>query len=66
MGKMGWGGQTALEKKLGIPQSKISELLKLLELSPIVRDELLKLNYRGRDNLRKLISLKDEQEQLKF
>lgn len=47
-------------------QSKISELLKLHSLSPVVKDELLKLNYRGRDNFRKLMSLKDEKSQLQY
>lgn len=64
--KIGWGGQTALEKKLGIARSKISELLKLLELPISVRDELLKKNCRGRDNLRKVMSLQTEKEQLDF
>lgn len=64
--KIGWGGQTALEKKLGITRSKISELLKLLELPSSVKDELLRLNCRGRDNLRKILSLKTEKEQLDF
>lgn len=64
--KLGRGGQTLLEKKLGINQSKISELLSLLNLSPIIKQELLKMNYRGRDNLRKLVSLKDEKSQLSF
>lgn len=64
--KIGWGGQTALEKKLGISRSKISELLKLLDLSISVRGELLRLNCRGRDNLRKVMSLKTEKEQLDY
>ena len=64
--KLGWGGQSDLEKKLGMAQSKISELLKLHSLSPTVKDELLKLNYRGRDNFRKLMSLKDEKSQLQY
>lgn len=64
--KIGWGGQTALEKKLGISRSKISELLKLLELPVSVRGELLRLNCRGRDNLRKVLSLKTEKEQLNY
>lgn len=64
--KLGRGGQTNLEKKLGIAQSKISELLKLHSLSSSVKEELLRINYRGRDNLRKLMALKNEESQLSY
>jgi len=64
--KLGRGGQTNLEKKLGIAQSKISELLKLHALPSSVKEELLRINYRGRDNLRKLMALKNEEAQLNY
>lgn len=63
--KLGWGGQTELEKKIGLSPSQISELLKLNDLPLKVREAALKINYRGRDNLRALFQLKTEEEQLK-
>ena len=63
--KLGWGGQTELEKKIGLSPSQISELLKLNELSLVVQEECLKKNFRGRDNLRALFQLKSDNERLK-
>lgn len=64
--KAGWGAQSGLEKKIGIAQSQISELLKLTELPESVQEQLLLKNYRGRDNLRNLFQLKTEEEQLNY
>lgn len=64
--KMGRGGQLELEKKIGMAQSQISELLKLTELSEVVQERILNINYRGRDNLRALSQLKTVKEQLDY
>ena len=63
--KLGWGGQTELEKKIGLSPSQISELLKLNDLPLKVQETALKTNFRGRDNLRALSQLSTEEEQLK-
>ena len=62
--KLGWGAQSELEKKIGISQPQISELLKLMELSKKVQDAAIRKNYRSRDNLRGLFRLKTEVERL--
>lgn len=62
--KIGNGAQSELKKRMGIPQSKISELLKLLTLSPSVQQALLDHDYRRRDQLRSLFKIKTEEEQL--
>jgi ParB family chromosome partitioning protein len=64
--KVGRGAQSGLEKKIGMSQSQISELLKLTELSERVQDHVLHMNYRGRDNLRSLFQFKTEEEQLNY
>lgn len=64
MDKMGYGGQTEFERKVGLSQTKISELVKLASLSEAVQEAILKSSYRGRDNYRRLLQLKTEEEQL--
>ena len=64
MDKMGYGGQTEFERKVGLSQTKISELVKLASLSEVVQQTILKSGYRGRDNFRRLLQLKTEEEQL--
>jgi len=60
----GWGGQTELKTKLGIPLSTISELLKLGNLSDQVQEKILEKNIRGRESFRRLLSLKTDEERL--
>lgn len=59
----GWGGQTDLEKRLGIAQSKISTLLKFLDLSIDIQDICIAQNYSGRDKL--LALLKEENDDIR-
>ena len=60
----GWGGQTELTTKLGVSRSTISELLKLGELSENIQDRILEKNVRGREQFRKLLSLKSDEQRL--
>jgi ParB family chromosome partitioning protein len=60
----GWGGQTELKTKLGIPLSTISELLKLGTLSNQVQEKILEKNIRGREVFRRLLSLKTDGQRL--
>lgn len=62
----GWGAQSEMKKKLGLPQSTISELLKLTTLDQDIQDLLLKKNFRGRDNLRELFKMASTEEQKNF
>lgn len=64
--KLGWGGQTELKSKVGLSNSQVSELIKLNTLSMEVQDLILETNFRGRENLRKLFSLKGEGSQVSF
>ena len=66
MDKLGRGGQTEYERKIGLSQTKISELVKLASLPQSVQMFILERNYRGRDNLRKLFQFKCEQDQLNY
>jgi len=62
----GWGGQTALTKKLGLSASKISELIKLMEFSGDVQELILSSNLRGREDLRKIFTFKTDEERKNF
>ncbi|WP_029449010.1 ParB/RepB/Spo0J family partition protein [Candidatus Odyssella thessalonicensis] len=64
--KIGWGGQKELSEKIGLSNSKISELLKLNELSSLVRETMLKTNFRGRQNFRKLFKINSDDKKLEF
>ena len=64
--KIGYGAQLELQHKIGLSQPKISELVKLLTLPLSVQDVVLKRNYSGRDNLRKLLAFNTEEDQLAF
>lgn len=64
--KIGYGGQSELTKKVGLSQPQISELIKITALPQKVQDEILSLNYRGRDNFRKLYLLNNENEQINY
>jgi ParB family chromosome partitioning protein len=64
--KIGYGGQSELRKRLGFSQSQISELLKLMSLPQVVQDEILTLDYRGRDSFRALSKITSEEEQIYF
>lgn len=59
----GWGGQTDIEKRLGIAQSRISTSIKLLDLSLEIQDLCIAKNYTGRDNLLNLLKINDEETQ---
>ncbi len=58
----GWGGQTEIEKRLGIPQSRISEALKLLNLSLDIQNLCIEKKYTGRDNLLALLEMNSDVE----
>ncbi len=58
--RIGWGAQSELERKLGLPQSRISEYLSLLQLSDEIQDLAIQYNYTGRDNLLCLLKIEDE------
>lgn len=60
----GWGGQTELKTKLGVSRSTISELLKLGDFSELIQDKILEKNIRGREQFRKLLSLKSDEQRL--
>lgn len=60
--KIGWGAQSELERKLGLPQSRISEYLSLLQLTPEMQDLAIQHNYTGRDNLLSLLKVDDAQQ----
>lgn len=62
MDQFGWGGQTEIEKRLGIPQEVISEHIKLLNFSEEIQTLIISKNYSGRDNLRSLLKMKDDNE----
>ncbi len=54
MDKTGYGAQSEIQHKVGLSQSKISELPKLVSLPLSVQDVILKKSYSGRDNFKKL------------
>lgn len=60
----GWGGQTEIEKKLGIPTSRISEAVKLLELSEEVQNLAIEKNFTGREKLQGLLKLQTNEERI--
>ena len=64
--KSGYGAQTEIKKKVGLSQPQISELVKLAELPVSVQEEMLRLDYRGRDNFRHLCRLQSEEKQLEY
>lgn len=61
----GWGGQTEIEKRLGIPTSRISESLKLLSLSEEIQNLIIEKNFTGRENLLGLLKLEDDEARAK-
>lgn len=61
----GWGGQTEIEKRLGIPTNRISETLKLLNLNENIQNLIIEKNFIGRDNLLGLLKLENDEERLK-
>lgn len=60
----GWGGQTEIEKKLGIPTSRISEAVKLLELSEAIQSLAIEKNFTGREKLQGLLKLQTDEERM--
>lgn len=61
----GWGGQTEIERRLGIQQSRISEAMKILTLPKEIQDLCIEKNYTGRDKLLSLLKLKTDDEMKK-
>ena len=64
--KIGRGTQSDLTIKLGLSNSQISELIKLTSLDLSVQEVILELNFRGRENLRKLFDFSSNSEKLNF
>lgn len=62
----GPGGQTALSKKLGMKQSKISWFIRLTTLSQEVQDFMMESGFNGRDNMDHLFKLKTDDQRLNF
>lgn len=60
----GWGGQSELKEKLGVSRSTVSELLKLGDFSDLIQEKILEKNIRGREQFRKLLSLKSDEQRL--
>lgn len=60
----GWGGQTEIERKIGIPQARVSEALKLLNLSKEIQDLCVSENYTGRDNLLSLLKMETDKQRI--
>ncbi|CAO5679093.1 MAG: Nucleoid occlusion protein [Holosporales bacterium] len=60
--KKGWN-QSDVAKKLSISPSTVSELLKLQIIDKEIKSIILKMNVRGRDELRQLSSMKTGDEQ---
>jgi ParB family chromosome partitioning protein len=58
----GWGGQTEIEKRLGISTSRVSEAVKLLDLSEEVQTLAIDKNFTGRENLQGLLKLGNDEE----
>jgi ParB family chromosome partitioning protein len=62
----GWGSQTELTQKIGLSSSQLSELIKITDLSLDVQQRALEKNFRGRENFRKLFSLKSDEDKMNF
>lgn len=62
----GWGSQTELTQKIGLSSSQLSELIKITDLSLDVQQRALEKNFRGRENFRKLFSLKSDEDKINF
>lgn len=60
----GWGGQTEIEKRLGIPTSRISEAVKLLDLDEKIQNLAIEKNFTGRENLQNLLKLNNDEERI--
>ncbi len=60
----GWGGQTEIEKRLGVPTSRVSEAVKLLDLSKEIQDLAIDKNFTGRENLQNLLKLDSDSERV--
>lgn len=60
----GWGGQTEIEKRLGMPTSRISEAVKLLDLSEEIQNLVLEKNFTGREKLQSLFKLSSDEERV--
>lgn len=58
----GWGGQTQIHNSLGIPTNRISEAIKLLDLSPEIQLLAIEKNYTGREKLLGLLKLNSDEE----
>ncbi|CAO5680948.1 MAG: Nucleoid occlusion protein [Holosporales bacterium] len=57
-----WGGQSEIEKKIGIPQSRVSEHLKILNLSEEIQSLAIKNNYNSLSLLLSLLKLNSDKD----
>lgn len=55
-----WGGQSEIERKIGIPQSRISEHLKILSLSEDIQTLALECKFDSLTNLLSLLKLEND------
>lgn len=64
--KFGWGGQAEVSKRLGVSNSRVSEYIKMLDLSEEIQELSIKKNITGREDLLSLLKLSDDSERKKF
>ena len=62
----GWGGQSELEKRIGISQERISKYIKMLELSDEIQDLAIEKKFASRDGLLNLLKLPNDVERKKL
>lgn len=60
----GWGGQTEIEKRLGIPTSRVSEAIKLLGLDEEIQNLVINKNFTGREKLQNLLKLENNEDRV--
>jgi ParB family chromosome partitioning protein len=65
MSDYGWGGQSELEKKIGISQERISKYIKMLELSESIQSLAIEKRFSSRDGLLGLLKLNNDGERKK-
>ncbi len=60
------GGQIGVGKKIGMSQSKVSELLRLTGLSEEIQNFMVEKGLRERDTIRELFKLKTDAQKMSF
>ena len=55
-----WGGQSEIERKIGIPQSRVSEHLKILDLSENIQNLAIENDFNSLSNLLSLLRLEND------